>query len=303
MRWEPSPGTRDAGQHRCTSPSTTTAQRAARGCVGTCVQPQPSPCACACLCKCSGYRHGSPARQPRAGTVPVCVQPPRLPLHPRKPTHRQRPSQPVATLAHMHPALSWDAAAGVSVALRGRCRAWATAALCRTQPARPLRRELRRARGCSILGRAASPRAAGGLAPHAVPSRPRAGPESSRPPSLHRTGGANTTSDDSIPHSSPAASAPSTSQLCSPPQKTLHSRELIPGHPGPSLPGCPCPRPWPVRAGQMLLQQQELKSSQRWRRAGLDGAERGQLGTKGLQGQRQGRQMRWADWGGTGDVG
>ena len=84
---------------------------------------------------------------------------------------------------------------GVSVALRGRCRAWATAALCRTQPARPLRRDLRGARGCSIPGTAASPRAGvggAGLAPHAIPSRPRAGPESSHPPLTAPHGGKRT---------------------------------------------------------------------------------------------------------------
>jgi len=123
-----------------------------------------------------------------------------------------------------------------SLSRHGRCGAWAAAALCCAQPGK---------RHPGLRG--------GGPAPHAIPSRPRAGPESSRvvrPPLPPRTawGEANATSDPSVPHSSPATSAPSTLQLRTPPQQTPRSRELTPGHPGLSLPGCPCP-PAPASRG------------------------------------------------------
>lgn len=192
----------------------------------------------------------------------VFVQPPRLPLRPRKPTHRQSPSRPVATRAHKHPssgtALSRPAAA---------VRVWSCVAGAVRGPLLPsaARSQSRRAGGsCAGSGAAASQ--AGQLLPgkKLSPSR------QPLPPTTAPHGGeATTTSHDSIPRSSPAASAPSTPWLHSPPQKKLHSRELIPGHPGLS-PLVPSPR-----------------------QSGLDGAERGWLGNEGLQGQ--GGQMRWAD--------
>lgn len=205
MRWELSPGPRDAGQHRHSGPGP--AARAVRGTrecgrVRACVRWHGPVSAC--------------ARAPSAGTallhglcVPAAAEAVSVS---RKPAHRQSPPH---------------RARGDSAAPPGGARG--AAALCSPQPARPEPHP----------GQGRSSRAAAELAPHVTPSGPRAGPESSSspsstpPPPLHRTAQeeANTTSDDSTPQS--------TAQLCSPLQVVLRSRELIPGYPGPSRSGCP----------------------------------------------------------------
>lgn len=186
--------------------------------VGMGVRSQPSPRACAC--KRSVCRHSSAARRPCASTVPVCtgIQPPRLPLRLCKPTHTQSPSQPVATWAGRHPGGSTTlsrrvAAGGACPCVAGAVRGPLLPSTARSQSGRPA--GAMRGPGLQRPRQSSFSLAWGGtLAPHAIPSRSWAEPETSRPPARGEQTTPTTTASKAPDQLPLPPASPSSALLC-----------------------------------------------------------------------------------------